>query len=356
MTILRNAARQKRYRVLAVVLLLGLLLWSPLGQAHVKAVLLISEVLPQVPLKPLGLLTDAPAHSQLTLHAAGGPVVADLFRPVPRLGTVAPHSRPALILAMGVRAKASDKAMLLNLAATISRLGYVVLWPRLAVLDHGSDRPEQPDTFVQSIRYLSELDIVAPRRISLLGFSVGSALAFVAASDPRVRRDVRAVIFFGGYYDLDGYLVSLATHTSQIDGTTIAWSPDREATSYVKKVLRTQRAWGVLRLFTTHSRAAALAVLRQAPPAERALLRAISPSSYLHAFGAHLFILHDKGDHFVPYVESVKLDRALPPTVQRSMLISSLFEHTHPKGGVSGDFIGGVLSLYGFLHAILDDL
>src|SRR5262249_30939087 len=159
-----------------------------------------------IPIKPLGLLTDIPVHSQFTMHTAAGAVVADLFRPVPRLGPVAPHSRPALILAMGVRAKPSDKAMLLNLAATISRLGYVVLSPRRAAVDHGSDRPESPDPFVQSIRYLRGLDSVAPHRISLLGFSVGSALAFVAASDPRVRRDVRAVIFFGGYYDLDDYL------------------------------------------------------------------------------------------------------------------------------------------------------
>lgn len=356
MTALRRAARQKRYRVLvAVLVLVGLLSFGP-GQTHVKAALLITEVFPQAPIKPLDLLTNAPAHTQLTLGSPHGPIVADVFQPRPRFGVAGSRSQPAIILAMGVRTKASDRVMLLGLASTLSRLGYVVMWPRLRMLDHGGDLPEQPATFIAAIASLKGLAVVAPRRISILGFSVGSSLGFIAATDPRVRVSVHGLVFFGGYYDVFDFLISLATHTSRFDGKTIAWRPDHEATSYVQTLLRAEGAWGILRIFRAHTRTEALALLHAAPARELATLRAVSPSDHLRAFGTRIFILHDRGDHFVPYLEAAKLNRALPPAVTRTYLISDLFEHTHPKGGLSWQAVGGALDLYGFLHAALSYL
>lgn len=356
MATLRNMARQRRYRVLAVVVVLAALLWSGPGQAHVKAALLIAEVFPEAPVKPLEFLTDAPRHTQLTLRSASGPIAADMFQPRPRFGVAGRHAQPAIILAMGVKTKVGDRNMLLGLAATLSRLGYVVLWPRLRALDHGSDQAEQPSTFITAIDYLKGLDVVAPHRISILGFSVGSSLGFVAATDPRVRSSVHGLVFFGGYYDVFDFLISLATHTSRFEGKTVAWQPDHEATSYVKKLLRSQRAWGVLRIFGTHTRAQAITILRAAPASELATLRAVNPSDHLRAFGTHIFILHDRGDHFVPYLEAAKLNQALRPAVARTYLISDLFQHTHPKGGLSWDAVGGAMDLYGFLHAALSYL
>ena len=39
--------------------------------------------------------------------------------------------------------------------------------------------PEKRETVIVSVRYLKGLTIVAPRRISIVGISVGSSLAFV---------------------------------------------------------------------------------------------------------------------------------------------------------------------------------
>ena len=354
---LRGVATKSRVRVTRglVVLLLVLVgvLWSGPLAAHAKAVLLIAQVLPQVPVKPLSLLTNAPVHTRLTLASPYGPIVADLFRPVPRFGGIGAHAEPAILLVMGVKTKESDKRLLLSFAQTLSRLGYVVMWSRLRALDQGSDMPEKPETVVVSVRYLKGLTPVAARRISIVGFSVGGSLGFVAATDPRIRADVHALAFFGGYYDIDDYLVSLATHTSTVHGKTMAWRPDPQAVGYVKKLLQTARAWHVARIFGVRTRAQAEAILRAAPAHELAALRALSPSLRLKEFRTPIFILHAAGDAFVPYVQSVKLDQALPPTIVKAYLISNLFEHTHPKAIVSLAALQGVLKLYGFLYDTL---
>ena len=354
---LRGVATKGRARVTRglVVLLLVLagVLWSGPLVAHAKAVLLISQVLPQIPVKPLYLLTNTPVHTRLTLASPYGPIVADLFRPVPRFGGIGAHTEPAMLLVMGVKAQESDKKLLLSFAQTLSRLGYMVMWSRLRALDQGSDMPEKPETVVVSVRYLKGLTTVAPRRISIVGFSVGGSLGFVAATDSRIRADVHALVFFGGYYDIDDYLVSLATHTSTFHGKTMAWRPDPQAVSYVRKLLHTARAWDVARIFGVRTRAQAEAILRAAPAHELAALRALSPSLHLKEFRSPVFILHAQGDSFVPYVQSAKLDQALPPHIVKAYLISDLFAHTHPKDIVSLDALQGALKLYGFLYDAL---
>src|ERR687886_2568670 len=120
----KGRARVTRGLVVLLLLLAGVL-WSGPLVAHAKAILLISQVLPQVPVKPLDLLTNAPVHTRLTLASSYGPVVADLFRPVPRFGGIGAHAEPAILLVMGVKAKASDKMLLLSFAQSVSRLGYV---------------------------------------------------------------------------------------------------------------------------------------------------------------------------------------------------------------------------------------
>lgn len=348
-------ARLGRKRLLVVVGLVAAvaLTWTPASRGHVKAMLLLTQVLPQIPVKPLGLLTDTPAYRRVTLDSPHGPIVADMFTPVPRFGGIAARSEPALMLAMGVKTKASDRVQLLALARTFSRLGYVVLWPRLATLDRGLSLPESPETFVRGVRYLARLRVVDPRRIFIVGFSVGSSLALVAATDRRITGVVRALVFFGGYYDIFDYLTSLATGTVVVNGRVVPWRPDRQAVGHVKELLRNERATAVARIFTARTRAQAQAILRAAPPAETAFLRAMSPSYHLKDFRGRIFILHDRSDHFCPYVQSAMLNQALGARVPTRYLISDLFAHTLPKSGMSWQVVGEGGALYGFMHAAL---
>jgi hypothetical protein len=55
-------------------------------------------------------------------------------------------------------------------------------------------------------------------------------------------------------------------------------------------------------------------------------------------------------------VESEKLDRALPRRVDRTLLLTDLFQHVDPGKEGLGPFLGGIVGLYGFVYQVLDYL
>jgi fermentation-respiration switch protein FrsA (DUF1100 family) len=353
----RTIPRRVTLGVLALLLVLSGMLWARPIHTHAKTLLLLSEVFPQAPVKPLSALTDPPVHRKIQLASQQGTIVADLFLPTPRSGHSGRHTMPAVMLAMGVKTKARDKPLLLNFAQALSRLGYVVLWPRLQALDKGLSMLEQPDTFLVSFRYLKGLDSVASHRIALMGISVGSSVAFVAAADPRINTDVRALVFFGGYHDIVDYLASLATGMSSFNNRTIAWHPSPEALRHVREILHAANARGVAQAVMAAAQVRSLeeaeALLRSAPERELVRLRHVSPSDHIDTFKARIFILHDKGDDFVPYFESAKLNQDLPSTVEKTYLITDLFEHVQPERGISLSTGRDFVRLYGFLYEII---
>ena len=351
--------RTTRLRYLAFILVLATLFvvfQHPLA-THAKTLLLLSQALPQSPVKPLNLVTAAPMHTQLQLESPHGPIVADLLVPTSRFGRAQDHTQPALIFAMGVRIADEDRPILLAFAETMARLGHVVLWPRSEPLDRGEALPEEPATFVTAVRYLQGLDQVDQERISIFGISMGGSIALVAANDPEISKHVRALIFFGGYYDILTYITSLATHSFAIDGQRIDWSPYDGTVAHARNMLEAKGARDVGKVFDATTQMEAELLLTSASPSEIADLRRISPAGHLENLTARLFILHDRGDRSVPYAESVQLDRALPAGTERTFLLTDLFEHVQPKeGDVSWQTVRDLFSVYGFVYATLSYL
>lgn len=317
---------------------------------HAKALLLISEEFPQIPVKPLGLVSKTPQRQTLELETESGKVVADLFLPDRR-------PAPALVLAMGVRTQEKDKPVILHFARTMARLGYVVLWPRLETLDKGVPSFEDPETFIVAFEYLEKQNKVDPKRISFVGFSVGSSIVMVAAQDTRIAKRVHAMVFFGGYYSAFDYVASLASKTTILDGQEIPWAPDKGATGHIKEILEMEGAKNLLELFAddslTMSYAMAESVVSQVPENEVLILRKLDPSLNINSFSARMFILHDKGDSYVPYTESIKLSKALPENLPQTFLLTNLFEHVQPQKGLSFQIIGELSKLYLFLYRVL---
>lgn len=318
--------------LLAIVFALGVIFLKPLI-TYIKVILFISEQFPQIPIKPLSALTSEPLHSTVQFDSPNGKVVADLIVPAERFDMISKKQKPALILAMGVKTQTKDKVVLLNFAKTLARLGYVVFWPRLEILDKGVSSFEEPETFIKSFEYLSELDVVDKTHISFVGFSVGSSIALVAAEDARINNNLHSLIFFGGYYNLSDYLAALVNKTG-------AWQPAEGAVSHVLEIAK-EKKWGK-----------SLNDLRAAQETQSEIFRRLSPSPNLKNFRARIFIIHDKNDLYVPYTESIKLNRSLPSEVEKTFVLIDLFEHVQPKKELSWQIVFELLKLYGFLDQV----
>lgn len=283
---------------------------------HAKIILFITEEFPQIPVKPLGLISLPPFRNRIGLQTKNGSVVGDLFIPVE------PGQKGAVIVAMGIKTADKDKPLIIKFADTMARLGYITFWPRLQVLDQGESLPEEPETFIAGFKYIEGLPQTDPQRISFVGFSVGSSTAYVASANPQIRDRVHSLVFFGGYFDIYEYLSALEGKTS--------WQPQPDAVSHAKALLA---AKGV----TTSS----------------AELKKYSPKELVADFQSKIFILHDKSDTYVPYTESVRFYEALPKERIAAFHISDLFDHVQPNRPIK---FFELVKLYGFLYQVFKAL
>ena len=337
-------------RILVVALaVLTFLVRRPLFHT-VRAVLLVTQSFLRLPFRPLTWLTPTPRHHRIVLDSAPGPIVGDLYLPGSRPPS---YSRPALILAAGVRMLPADRPHLLRLAEALARLGYVVLWPRSLPLEDAQPEIEAPETFVAAFQYLLQQRFVAPDRISLIGFSAGASVAFVAAAHPAIAEHVHALVFFAGYFDVFAYVRSLATRTSIFEGERIDWQPSDWAIHHVRSVLQSNHAAHLATLLEHATPVEIDLALQRLSAAERETLERLSPAHHLDGFRARIYILHDRADPFVPYLESRKLERALPARVPRTLLITDAFEHTVPRGGRSWTTAWELARFLGMLRRIL---
>lgn len=312
------------------LIILALLFFQPIVAAT-KVLLFISEQFPQIPIKPLHLLTMDPKH-ELVYFGQG--IVADLYLPN-RFGT-----RPTLIIAMGVRTNEKDKPILLGFADTLARLGYVVAWPRSQALDKEQIKYERPQTFIDTFKYLQTRPEVDKTGISYVGFSVGSSLAMVAAADLGINEQIHSLVFFGGYYNILDYLTSLYTASMVVGDQQISWQPQQSGLDHAKGILESEGIEPEQFISASLSKE------------DNNKLLQYSPDQNLENFKAAIFILHEKADNYVPFVESIKLKQVLADQVPTTFHLANLFEHVQPKKGISSDVIAEFAGLFVFLHKL----
>lgn len=324
--------------VFIIFLLVGFIFRRPLA-ISAKVFFLVSQEFPQVPIKPLHLFTSQPKREEVWFDTKNGKVIADLFIPH------AASKEPALIVAMGVRTSEKDKPTLLGFCNILSRLGYVVLWPRLETLEKKDVKIEDPQTFISAFNYLEQKDVVDKKRISFVGFSVGSSIAMVAAEDQAISEKVHSLVFFGGYFNILDYLSSLASKNIIFDNKTIRWKPSTAAINHATEILEKE---GIK--LEQFSQKATLEMEQK-----KRILR-FSPDQNITQFKASIFILHEKSDTFVPYFESVKLRRVLEKKVPLIYHQANLFEHVQVQKRVSAKILGEFGGLFGFLYKVFAHL
>ncbi len=326
-----QALRRNKLWVLLFLFLIIVILWKP-ALTNTKALLLITQEFPQIPFKPLHSVTREPILSHVQFGEEEK-VVADIMIPGDR------KTHPAIIFAMAVRIHENDRHIILGLADSLARLGYVILWPRSENIEDKIVKFEDPKIFIEGFNYLKTRPEVKKERISFVGFSAGSSFAMIAAEEPSIASEVHSVVFFGGYYNLFDYITSIATSQITVGGEKVAWQPSESALWHSKGILET---YG-LSLDTFKNEG-------DVPDEVKDSLAQYSPDTQVENFKARLFILHDKGDTAVPWVESEKLKKAVEGKTSYTYHISNLFEHIQPKKEVNVSILKEFLGLYLFLY------
>ena len=135
-------------------------------------------------------------------------------------------------------------------------------------------------------------------------------MSIVAAGQPDLRDRVRFVNSFGSYDDARSLLVDVASRSIEVDGQVRAVAARSSA-----RVEVVAMRWPTPRVDQardraeverrTSRRARAEADRRGLPAGSRSSSCArISPSTYLAQLHAHLYLMHDVDDTFIPFTQS----------------------------------------------------
>ena len=340
---------------LAVLLLVALLLsCSRYGRASVASFFFLPDLMAELPVRPVTWVTEKPVVERITLTYGDRTMPADVYRP--------PDGKQhgAIILSPGAPPLEPDDSRLVRLAGDVARAGLVMLVPYSPDLEEELILPREVDALVAAFEYLERQPYVKPDKIGYFGVSIGSSLALLAAADPRINEDVALVVAFGGYYDTYDLLASITTGVISYDGHEESWNPkwhtvkvmaeqviarlddekDREMLTRIFVDEEPEPTDGRSRL-SAEGRAAydllenrdpsrVAELVDRLPAAAREWLRELSLAGGLEGLRAETFVLHDRSDRFIPYVESRRLRDALEGRVKLHYTEVNIFEHVEP--------------------------
>lgn len=340
--------------LLCLLVVCGLLAFTPMGRAYVRSALLVADILSGTPKSLLRYISQDPIIHTVEFPVFNAIVEAALYQPV----TSGKH--PAIIFALGYPSNINDP-MLDRLSEDLARLGFVILIPRLIGMQNGELVHDDVEILVSAFEWLSTLPEVDAEHIGFSGFCVGSSLGLVAAQDTRINQQVAVVNVFGGYYDLTSLLRAVSAQSSVYQNEEFPWQPAEQSVNlFVKNVLlylnntvdreilmvfyqnrdsNSSHPAGLsplgeiaYELLTTSNTQAVDALLEQIPPEIQDQLDRISPKTGMSALRAKVFIMHDISDPYVPVTESYHLADAIQDPDRKVYAKFVLFEHVRPSG------------------------
>lgn len=364
--------------LLALAVLFGtppLLRLHRYGRVAVDTAIYLPDMVLQVPLpyRPIELITDAPTRERVTIayESRNGPrtIEADLYTPANG------SAHQGIVFSMGAPPLDLDDKRLIRIAEDGARAGVVMLVPFSERLDDWRIEAEEIDALVAEFEYVQALSQVDPARVGFFGASVGGSLALVAAADPRIAADVDHIVSFGGLYDALDTFGAVATHRIAYGGVDEEWTPANHAERIVAQQLinRVEDAGdraALVRWFigpdylydtvppastddspaepgeyaalspvardaydflTNRDLDAVPALIARLPEDARDTLEYLSPENSIDRVQADLYILHDRGDPFIPYTESRRLKDAVGDREGAHFDELRLFEHVEPN-------------------------
>ena len=330
------------------VLVVALVVWRPARVAG-QALLLLPALFPAAPIDPLSLVTPTPNRARHVFAYTAGQVEADLFRP----GVSGRHGALMVLLGAGDLPR-SDLAV--HFADGLARLGIVTLVPESSGMLAERLTFDEVDAIRVSLDFLDAQPDVDSARVGLLGLSASGGLSIVAAGQPDLRDRIRFVNSFGSYSDARTLLLDVASRSMEVGGSVRPWQPDVRTVDVVANALADAGVPGPVRdeflRGTTRARAQQLLSVMPAQLAER--LARVSPTTYLSQIRAHLYLMHDMDDSFIPFTESRALASSAPAGVVQRYTEFSIFAHVIPERPVPWQtFLPDLWQLFWHVHAVL---
>ena len=333
------------------VLVVGIAVWHP-ARVAVQTVMLLPALFPSAPLEPLSLLTAAPNRERQTLDYSAGTVEADVFSPAGN------GRRSAVIMMLGVGdLPRSDLAI--RFADALARLGVVTMLPESTGMLAEHLTFDEIDAIRTSINAIDRRADVDNARVGLIGLSASGALSIVAAGQPDLREKIEFVNSFGSYEDASTLLVDVASRSFELDHEVVPWQPESRTVDVVANALIDA---GVsdnnrVELIEGTSRARALEIVAGFSNETRERLARVSPSSVIANTHAHIYLMHDRDDTFIPFVESRALEAAAPAGIVVRYTEFSIFAHVIPDRPVPWQtFLPDLWRLFWHVHAVLLEL
>jgi acetyl esterase/lipase len=359
--------RLARIGLVVVIVAALLLVWEP-SRVALQTAVLLPNLLDAGP-KPLSVFSQTPQRSAIgyrPTEPGRDPDLAELWLPA---WASAERRAGAMLLVFGVNNVGRNHPAIVRVADGLARTGVAVLVPDSRTLLEGRLEVAEIDGVVRAFEALAARPEVDPERIGIVGFSVGGSLALLASGHARIADQVRWVNAFGAYHDAMEYLASVAAHAYEgPDGRTVDWLPsdlarevyleflldqvadggDRRALNeaYGRVILEgeqpttdaalradlaTDAARLVHDLMVVHTLDEARAAIRRAPGSARSFMAAISPRAHFGGLRADVYLMHERDDHHVPFVQSRALAAELGALGRLTTHTEfRLFDHVQP--------------------------
>lgn len=311
----------------------------PWGRAIVRTSLLLPSLISASEPAALVQTGDPVRFMRTTLHAPGGPIFLDIYEPATLPPTI-PGKRAAIIDIVGVGDNRTAP-QLVNLSRSFAREGIVVVNMGTPALFNFEVSPQDSEAVVQTFEMLAHRPDVSPNRIGIIGFSAGSTLACIAATDPRIRDRLAFITLFGGYFDATSLLREFGRRALIVDGHTQPWQPNYVPLQVLANAMSSALSPNENTLFQqafapngqpldasaqsqlSPSAAAAYHLLEgdqpdrveqnvaTLSPQMQARLAQLSPASYIAKIHTPIYLLHDRSDQYVPFTQSRQFAAAL---------------------------------------------
>jgi dienelactone hydrolase len=320
--------------------------WHPTRVA-IQALVLLPALFPNAPVDPLVLVTATPSRTEHAYTYEVGTVDAMVFHPTDS----GQHGALILLLGAGDLPR-SDLAV--RFAEALARLGVVVMLPESSGLLAERLTFGEIDALRNSFLTLASQPGVDPGRIGFVGLSAAGGLSIVAAGQSDLRDRVRFVNSFGSYYDASELLLDVASHSMDVDGRVLPWQPEVRTQEVVALSLADTDSPELRELLAGTTRERGRELIERLPAATQQRLREISPAAYLANVKAHVYLMHDVDDSFIPFTESRALVRADASGIIQRYTEFSIFAHVIPDRPVPWQtFVPDLWRLYWHVHAVL---